>query len=106
MRFIPLVICLLGPLCVMQKLGTLKMAIRTEADSQKAVAIDAGISEPSLARKLNHQQPLTLDELDAMPEEVQRAWHLEELARMGLPQRARRWLSIARVLEGREERSA
>lgn len=106
MRNLPLILAVLGPLCITQKLATLKMAIRTEADSQKAVAIEAGITEPSLARKLNHQQPLTLDELDKLPEEVQRAWHLEELARMGLPQRAKRWLSIARVLEGREERSA
>jgi hypothetical protein len=95
-----------GVLCVAQKLGTLKMAIRTEADSQKAVAIDAGIDPSNLTRKLNGEERLSLHDLDKLPEEVQRAWHLEELARMGLPQRAKRWLVIARAVEGSQKRTA
>lgn len=96
----------LGGGAVAQKLLTLKMALRAEADSQKAVAIDAGIDQSQLARKLQDKEPLTLRDLDKFPEEVQRAWHLEELARMGLPARAQRWLSVARVIEARQKRSA
>lgn len=95
-----------GGLCVMQKLGTLKIAIRTESDSQKAVAIDAGIAESSLTRKLKNEERMTVEDVSKLPEEVQRVWHLEELARMGLPQRAKRWLSIARALDVDEKRSA
>lgn len=93
-------------LCVVQKLATLKMAIRIEADSQKAIAIDAGMDQGQLTRKLQDKEPLTLRDLDRFPEEVQRAWHLEELARMGLPERAKRWLKVARELDSLSQRSA
>lgn len=92
--------------CVLQKLATLKMAIRTEADSQKAVAIDVGIDQSNLTRKLQGKEPLTLGELDRFPERVQAAWHLEELARLGLPERVKRYLPILRALEGDQKRSA
>lgn len=93
-------------LCVLQKLATLKMAIRTEADSQKAVAIDLGIHESNLTRKLQGKEPLTLCELDRLPEPVQAAWHLEELSRLGLPERVKRYLPILRALDGVNKRSA
>lgn len=95
-----------GGLCVSQKLATLKMAIRVEGDSQKAVAIDAGIDEGQLSRKLANQEPLTIRDLDRFPEPVQAAWHLEELARIGLPDRVKRYLPILRALEGDRKRSA
>lgn len=91
---------------VLQKLATLKMAIRTEADSQKAVAIDAGIDQSQLARKLCDKEPLTLRDLDRFPENVQAAWHLEELARLGLPERVKRYLPILRAFEGAGKKSA
>lgn len=89
-------------LCVAQKLATLKMAIRTEADSQKAVAIDAGIDEGQLSRKLADTEALTIRDLDRFPEPVQAAWHLEELARIGLPERVKRYLPILTALDGRK----
>ena len=95
-----------GFFCVLQKLATLKMAIRCEADSQKAVAIDAGMDQSNLTRKLQGNEPLTLSELDRFPEEVQRAWHLEELSRMGLPARAKRWIKVSEALDGRRKQSA
>lgn len=97
---------LLGGGVVAQKLASLKMAIRAEADSQKAVAIDAHIDESQLARKLQDKEALTIRDLDRFPEEVQRAWHLEELTRMGLPERVKRWLVIARELDARRKQSA
>lgn len=92
--------------CVLAKLATLKMAIRTEADSQKAIAIDAGMDQGQLTRKLQDKEPLTLRDLDKFPEPVQAAWHLEELARIGLPERVKRYLPILRALEGDQKRSA
>lgn len=92
--------------CVLQKLATLKMAIRVEADSQKALAIDSGMDESQLARKLSDKAPLTLREIDRLPEEVQKHWHLAELERMGLPARVQKWVSIARAVEAREKQSA
>jgi hypothetical protein len=89
-------------LCVMQKLQTLKMAIRTEADSQKAIAIDAGIDQAQLTRKLQDKEPFTFRDLDKFPEPVQAAWHLEELARIGLPERVKRYLPVLHALEGRK----
>jgi hypothetical protein len=94
-----------GGLCVVQKLATLKMAIRTEADSQKSVAIDAGIDESQFARKLADKEPLTIRDIDKLPESVQAAWHLEELARLGLPERVRRYLTVLGAI-GAEKRSA
>jgi hypothetical protein len=91
---------------VAQKLATLKMAIRTEGDSQKAVAIDAHIDESQLARKLADKEPLTLRDIDRFPENVQAAWHLEELARLGLPERVKRYLPILRAFGGAEKKSA
>jgi hypothetical protein len=92
--------------CVLAKLQTLKMAIRTEADSQKAIAIDAGIDPAQLTRKLSGQEPLTLRDLDRFPETVQAAWHLEELARIGLPARVKRYLPILSAMTGTEKKSA
>lgn len=93
-------------LCLTQKLAAVKMAIRTEGDSQKAVAIDAGIDQAQLTRKLSDAEPLTFRDFEKLPEEVQRAALLEMLAQMGLPQRARRWMKVGRVVEMRERESA
>jgi hypothetical protein len=93
-------------LCVVQKLAAVKMAIRAESDSQKAVAIDAGIDQGQLSRKLSHQESFTFDDLDRLPLDVQRAALLEMLTQMGLPERVNRWLSIARVVDTRRKQSA
>jgi hypothetical protein len=93
-------------LCVLQKLAAVKMAIRVECETQKEAAIDAQMDPGQLSRELNGQGSFTFAHFDALPEEVQRTALLEMLATLGLPQRAKRWLSIARVLDGREERSA
>jgi hypothetical protein len=94
-----------GGVCVVQKLATLKMAIRSEAESQKAIAIDAGMDQSQLARKLSDKEPLTIRDLDKFPEAVQAAWHLEELARIGLPERVKRYLPILGAV-GAEKKSA
>jgi len=96
----------LGGFSVLQKLAALKMAIRVEGDSQKAVAIDAHMDESQLARKLADKEALTIRDLDRFPEPVQAAWHLEELARLGLPARVKRYLPILRAFEGADKRSA
>jgi alkylhydroperoxidase/carboxymuconolactone decarboxylase family protein YurZ len=95
----------LAVLCVAQKLAAVKMAIRVEADTQKAVAIDAGIDQAQFTRKLNGQEPFTFQNFDALPEEVQRTALLEMLSHMGLPARAKRWLSIASLVN-EQKRSA
>lgn len=87
-------------------LATLRMAIRSEADSQKAVAIDAGIDESQFARKLNGKEPMTFRDLEKLPAEVRRAFHLEELSQLGLPERAKRWLKVARELNAHGKKSA
>lgn len=93
-------------LCVMQKLAAVKMAIRVEADTQKSVAIDAGIDEAQFARKLLDKEALTFRDFDKLPLEVQRTALLEMLAQAGLPQRVHRWLSIAQAVEPRRKQSA
>lgn len=93
-------------LCLTQKLSAVKTAIRTEGESQKAVAIDAGMDQAQLARKLSDVEPLTFRDFEKFPAEVQRAALLEMLAQMGLPQRARRWMQVMRVVETRETESA
>jgi hypothetical protein len=92
--------------CVAQKLASLRMGIKLGADSQKAVAIDAHIDPAQLSRKLHGLEPVTLTDLDKLPEEVQRTFHLEELARLGLPERAHRWVKVAVAVTGDKRRSA
>lgn len=101
---IPTLVTVSG-LCIVQKLSAVKMAIHTES-SQKAVAIDAGIDESQLARKLNNHAPFTFENFDRLPEEVQRVALLEMLSQMGLPERAKRWLSVVRELDAHKQRSA
>lgn len=91
---------------VVQKLAAIKMAIRAEADSQKAVAIDAHMDESQLARKLADKEALTFRDLDRFPEEVQRAALLEMLTQMGLPARVQRYLPVIRALEGAAKKRA
>lgn len=90
---------------VTQKLASLRMAIREEAQSQKAVAIDAGIDEGQFARKLSNAEPMTLRDIAKFPERVQAAWHLAELSRLGLPERVQKWIAIGRVVST-QKRSA
>lgn len=91
-----------GGFCVVQKLAAVKMAIRTESDSQKAVAIDAGIDQSQFTRKLSNVEPFTFRDFDKLPEEIQRVALLEMLAQMGLPQRAQRWLKVVHALSERQ----
>jgi hypothetical protein len=96
----------LSGLCITAKLAAVKMAIRTEYETQKAAAIDAGVDPSQFTRKLNDAEPFTFREFDRLSEEAQKVALLEMLAQMGLPQRVKRWLSIAQAIEGSERRSA
>jgi hypothetical protein len=93
-----------GAGCVIQKLAAVKMAIRTEYDTQKAAASDVGVDQSQFTRKLNDAEAFTFRDLDKLSLEAQRVALLEMLAELGLPQRAKRWLSIARVFDAREEK--
>lgn len=89
---------------VVQVLGSMRQAIREEADSQKAVAIDAGMDQAQLTRKLHHQERFTFDDLDRMPVPVQQAFHLAELIRLDLPKRMARMVAVAGAVQ--QKRSA
>lgn len=83
-------------LVLSQKLASAQDAIRARS-SQKAVAMDLGISESRLTRKLQADSDavLNLRDLDRMDEDIQREFHLRELIRLGLPESIKRSLKIA-----------
>lgn len=91
---------------VFAKLAAIRMGIRTGADSQKSVAIDAGMDQAQLSRKLHHLEPFTFDDFAKLPEDVQRIALLEMLTQLGLPEQIRRSLPIARVVEARRKKIA
>lgn len=74
------------PLVLSEKLGSAKQAINRHS-SQKAVAIESGIPEHQLSRKLQGtpEAVLNLRDIDKMPTEVQRTFHFLEILRLGLP---------------------
>lgn len=69
-----------------KKLESAQKAIRLHG-SQKALAMDLGVSESRLTRKLQADSDavLNLRDLDKMPEDVQRTFHFFEVLRLGLP---------------------
>lgn len=100
------VMCAAG-LVLSQKLGSAKTAI-ARCGSQKAVAVDMGLSESRLTRKLQGDADavLNLRDLDKMPVPVQQHFHFLEVLRLGLPSEIRHALKIARVIRRVQKRSA
>jgi hypothetical protein len=95
-----------GGAVVTQKLAAVKMAIRTEYETQKAAAIDVGVDPSQFTRKLNDAEPFTLRDLDRLSVEAQRVALLEMLSDLGLPSRVKRYLPILRAFDGAEKKSA
>lgn len=91
---------------VVQSLGSLQVAIRKGATSQKEVALDADIDQSQLTRKLKGQGHVNLSDIEAMPAPVQRWFHFEEVCRLGLPEEIKTALKIARVIKREQKRSA
>jgi hypothetical protein len=99
-------LCLGTAGCVMQTLGSLRVAIREESDSQKAIAYEIGMDPAQLTRKLQNQEPLKFEEFARLPENVQRAFHLAELIRLGMPTRVQKLVAVFRAVYGEQQRSA
>lgn len=94
-------------LVLSQKLASAQDAIRARS-SQKAVAMDLGISESRLTRKLQADSDAVLNmrDLDRMDEDIQREFHIRELIRLGVPEFFDRAVKVVAKVRRVQQRSA
>lgn len=98
-------VCGVG-MALSKKLENAQRAIKLHG-SQKALAMDLGVSESRLTRKLQADSGavLNLRDLDRMPEEIQRTFHFFEVLRLGLPELIDKSVDVAGAIR-RQRRKA